>query len=410
MLIVQKFGGSSVADVTRIYNVADRIAATYREGHKLVVVVSAQGDTTDDLIAKAHEITDRPSRREMDMLLATGEQQSVALLAMALQSRGLPAVSLTGWQSGILTTSAHQNARVKKIDPQRLQNELERNNIVVVAGFQGYNKSDDVTTLGRGGSDTTAVALAASLSAELCEIYTDVDGVYTADPRIVATARKLDEISYDEMLEMAALGAKVLHSRSVELAKKYNVNLVVRSSLTDAPGTSVKEVQTVENVMVSGITADKNIARVTLVGVKDEPGMAYRIFSLLSKRSIAVDIIIQSMGIVGVAGTKDIMFTVDRSVKREVLDILQENKNVIKFDNISSDDSVCKLSIVGAGMGSATGVATMMFETLSELGVNIGAISSSEIKISVLVEEKDADRAANALHEAFIDTNSRFKA
>ncbi|MCL2852460.1 MAG: aspartate kinase [Defluviitaleaceae bacterium] len=406
MLIVQKFGGSSVADVGRIYNVADRIATAYREGHEVVVVVSAQGDTTDDLIAKAHEITDRPSRREMDMLLATGEQQSVALTTMALQSRGLPAISLTGWQAGVATSSAHTVARVKKVNPQRILNELEKNNIVVVAGFQGYSPSDDVTTLGRGGSDTTAVALAAALSAQLCEIYTDVEGVFTADPRIVKSARKLDEISYDEMLELASLGAKVLHSRSVELAKKYNVNLVVRSSLTSAPGTYVKEVGSVENVMVSGIALDKNVARVTIVGVKDEPGIAFRVFSLLSKRSISVDIIIQS---VGSAHTKDIMFTVDRAVHREVLDILEENKRHIMYEHIVSDDGVCKLSIVGAGMVSTPGVATLMFEALSDSNVNIDAISTSEVKISVLLDEKDADKAANAVHDAFIDTNMRFK-
>ena len=406
MLIVQKFGGSSVADADRIYNVADRIAAAYKEGHEIVVVVSAQGDTTDDLIAKAHEITDRPSRREMDMLLATGEQQSVALMTMALQSRGLPAISLTGWQAGVVTSSAHTVARVKKVDPQRILNELEKNNIVVVAGFQGYNRNEDVTTLGRGGSDTTAVALAAGLSAQLCEIYTDVDGVYSADPRIVKNARKLDEISYDEMLELASLGAKVLHSRSVELAKKYNVNLVVRSSLTSAPGTYVKEVGRVENVMVSGIALDKNVARVTIVGIKDEPGMAFRVFSLLSKRSISVDIIIQS---VSGANAKDIMFTVERSAQREVLDILEENKRHVAYDHLISDNSVCKLSIVGAGMVSTPGVATLMFEALSDANVNIDAISTSEVKISVLVNEKDAEKAANAVHDAFIDTNMKFK-
>ena len=406
MLIVQKFGGSSVANVERLYNVADRIAATYREGNKVVVVASAQGDTTDDLIAKAHEVTDRPSRRELDMLMATGEQQAVALLTMALQSRGLPAISLKGWQAGIATSSAHTVARVKKVNPQRILNELEKNNIVVVAGFQGYNKNDDVTTLGRGGSDTTAVALAAGLSAQLCEIYTDVEGVFTADPRVVKNARKLDEISYDEMLELASLGAKVLHNRSVELAKKYNVNLVVRSSLTSAPGTYVKEVGSVENVMVSGVAVDKNVARVTIVGVKDEPGVAFRVFSLLSKRSISVDIIIQS---IGSANSKDILFTVERSSKQEVLDILEENKRHIHCDHIMSDDSVCKLSIVGAGMVSTPGVATSMFEALADANINIGAISTSEVKISVLIDEKDAEKASNAVHDAFIDTNIRFK-
>ncbi|MCL2618037.1 MAG: aspartate kinase [Defluviitaleaceae bacterium] len=406
MLIVQKFGGSSVANVERLFNVADRIAATYRDGHKVVVVVSAQGDTTDDLIAKAHEISDRPSRREMDMLMATGEQQSMALLTMALQQRGLPAVSLTGWQAGISTSSAHTAARVRKVNPQRISHELEKNNIVVVAGFQGYSKQDDITTLGRGGSDTTAVALAAGLSAELCEIYTDVDGVYTADPRIVKKARKLDEISYDEMLELASLGAKVLHSRSVELAKKYSVNLVVRSSLTDAPGTYVKEVGSMENVLVSGVALDKNVARVTIVGVKDEPGVAHRVFSLLSKRSISVDIIIQS---IGSANSKDIMFTVERSSEREVLDILEENRRHLHYDHITSDNSMCKLSIVGAGMVSTPGVATTMFEALSDTNVNIGAISTSEVKISVLIDEKDADKAYNAVHDVFVDTNIQFR-
>lgn len=307
MLIVKKFGGSSVANAERINHVAQTIVNSYKEGNQVVVVLSAQGDTTDELIEKAKEINPNASKREMDMLLSTGEQQSVALMAMAINKLGYPAISLNAFQCNIYSTSTYSNARIKDISTERINNELEKKNIVIITGFQGVNRHLDVTTLGRGGSDTSAVALAAKLGADLCEIYTDVDGVYTSDPRVVKNAKKLDEITYDEMLELASLGAKVLHNRSVELAKKYNVNLVVRSSMTDAEGTIVKEEVKVEKMLVSGVAVDKDVARIAVVGLKDEPGVAFKIFSLLSKEKISVDIIIQS---IGRSNTKDISFTV----------------------------------------------------------------------------------------------------
>ncbi len=406
MLIVQKFGGSSVADAQRIKNVANRIVETYKKGNKVIVVLSAQGDTTDDLIEKAAEISDNPSKREMDMLLSTGEQQSVALMAMAIHKLGYPAISLNGTQVGMYTSSNHSNARIKKIDNERINSELEKNNIVIIAGFQGYNRTGDITTLGRGGSDTTAVALAAALDADLCEIYTDVDGVYTTDPRVVKNAKKIDCISYDEMLELAAMGAKVLHSRSVELAKKYNVNLVVRSSMSNEEGTLIKEDASVENVYVSGLAVDKDVARISIVGIKDEPGMAFRIFSLLAKNKISVDIILQS---IGRNKTKDITFTVAKTYIKDTLEILEKNKDLICYDHVSFDDKIAKLSVVGAGMASNPGVASLMFEALFEAGVNIQMISTSEIKISVLIDEKDSDKACNSVHERFIEQKIELK-
>lgn len=400
MLIVKKFGGSSVANKERVYNVAERILEDYNKGHKVVVVLSAQGDTTDELIKKAKEITPNPSRREMDMILTTGEQQSVSLMAMALHNLGYPAISLNAFQVKMHTTSVYSNARLKRIDAERINAELEKNNIVLVTGFQGVNKYEDITTLGRGGSDTTAVALAAALNADKCEIFTDVDGVYTADPRIVEDAVKLDEITYDEMLELASLGAKVLHNRSVELAKKYGVELVVRSSLTKAEGTIVREECKMEKMLVSGVAADKNVARVAVIGMKDEPGKAFVLFSILAKHNINVDIILQS---IGRNNTKDISFTVPRDSLEDAKAILQENLTRISGDRIEYDDTVSKVSIVGAGMASNPGVAAVMFESLYDADINIKMISTSEIKISVLINEKDTDRALNAIHEGFKD-------
>lgn len=398
MLIVKKFGGSSVANKERVYNVAERILEDYKQGHKVVVVLSAQGDTTDDLIAKAKEVNPNPSRREMDMLLTTGEQQSVALMAMALENMGYPAISLNAYQVGMYTTSAYSNARLKSIDSDRINAELDRKNIVIVTGFQGINKYDDITTLGRGGSDTTAVALAAALKADKCEIFTDVDGVYTADPRVVKEARKLEEITYDEMLELASLGAKVLHNRSVELAKKYGVELVVRSSLTKAEGTVVKEDVKMEKMLVSGVAADKNTAQIAVVGIKDEPGQAFKLFSLLAKHNINVDIILQS---IGRESTKDISFTVSRDMLNETVELIQTNLERISGEKIEVDENVSKVSIVGAGMASNPGVASIMFEALYDSDINIKMISTSEIKVSVLINEKDTEDAINALHDAF---------
>jgi len=398
MLIVKKFGGSSVANKERVLNVANRILEDYKAGNKVVVVLSAQGDTTDDLLAKAREITDSPSKREMDMLLATGEQQSVALMAMALHSLGFPAVSLNAFQAVMSTTSAYSNARLKEIESDRINNELARNNIVLVTGFQGINRYDDITTLGRGGSDTTAVALAATLNADKCEIYTDVNGIYTADPRVVKDARKLEEITYDEMLELASLGAKVLHNRSVELAKKYNVELVVRSSLTRAEGTLVKEECKMEKMLVSGVAADKSVARIAVLGIKDRPGKAFDLFSLLSKNHINVDIILQS---IGRDGSKDISFTVDEDSLEEAKVILEKNVEHLQAERIEYEKDVAKVSLVGAGMASNSGVATKMFEALYDANININMISTSEIKISVLVPEKDIDDAVIAIHDHF---------
>ncbi len=397
-LIVQKFGGSSVANAEKIFNVAGRIADEYDKGNSVVVVVSAQGDTTDDLIEKAAEINKKPSKREMDVLLSTGEQITIALLAMALEEKKYPVVSLTGWQTPIKTNMTYGSARIEKINTTRLKNELDKGRIVIVAGFQGINDINDITTLGRGGSDTTAVALAAALHADLCEIYTDVDGVYTTDPRIVPTAKKLKDISYDEMLELASLGANVLHNRSVELAKKYNVDLEVKSSFQKIEGTKVKEVENVEKMLIRGVTRDNDIARVSIVGVEDTPGMAYKIFSLLSKKSINVDVILQS---IGRENKKDISFTVPKAQLEETLTVLEENNNIIKAERIDSNNELSKVSIVGAGMASNPGVAASMFEALFEAGINIHMITTSEIKVSVLVNVKNAEKAVEAVHEKF---------
>lgn len=402
-LIVQKFGGSSVRDKERIFNVARIITETYDKGNSIVVVVSAQGDTTDDLIEKAAEINKNPSKREMDMLLSTGEQISISLLAMAIESMGYPVVSLTGWQAGFVTHSNHGSARIRRIESERLKREIDMKNIVIVAGFQGINRFDDITTLGRGGSDTSAVALAAELKADLCQIYTDVDGVYTADPRIVKSAVKLDEISYDEMLELASLGANVLHNRSVEMAKKYHVNLEVLSSLERKTGTVVKEAVKVEKLLIKGVAKDENVARIAVIGLPDTPGIAFKIFSLLAQRKINVDIILQS---IGREKTKDISFTVPLADKEAAMALLEEKSELFGAQRFEADDNVVKVSIVGAGMQSNPGVAAKMFEALYEANINIEMISTSEIKISVLIDRKDANVALNAVHDAF-DFNAK---
>lgn len=401
-LIVQKFGGSSVATTERIQNVARIITETYKKGNNVVAVLSAQGDTTDDLIEKAKEINPKASRREMDMLLSTGEQISCSLCAMAIEALGFPVVSLTGWQAGFQTNSSYSNARIKKVRTERIQSELDRNHsIVIVTGFQGINKFDDITTLGRGGSDTSAVALAASLKADLCQIYTDVDGVYTADPRHVEGARKLDEITFDEMLELASLGAQVLHNRSVEMAKKYRVNLEVLSSFSGKPGTKVKEVvKTMEKTQISGVAKDKNVARLALVNVEDKPGIAYQVFSLLGQKNINVDIILQSMGR---GESQDISFTVKRDDADQAMELLQEHKTALGFERVDVNKEVVKVSIVGAGMLDNAGVAAKMFGALYDADINIHMISTSEIKVSVLLDESDANQAVQAIHNKFFE-------
>ncbi len=398
-LIVQKFGGSSVADADRIRHVAELITNTYKRGNDVVVVLSAQGDTTDDLLEKAYEINPSASAREMDMLLATGEQQSIALMAMAIDALGYPAVSLTGWQVGLETNSNYGVARIKRVSGTRIREELDRRRIVLVAGFQGINKFGDQTTLGRGGSDTTAVALAVALKADLCQIYTDVDGVYTADPRKVPNARKMDEITFDEMLELASLGAQVLHNRSVEMAKRYNMNLEVLSSFTGEPGTIVKEaVKQVEKTYISGVASDKNIARLALVGLEDTPGTAFKVFNLLAREKINVDIILQS---IGRSDTKDISFTVNSSVADRAYKVLMENKDQLGCDHIDISQDVSKVSVVGGGMVDNPGVAATMFEALYEAHINIRMISTSEIKVSVLINKDDTEKAVAAIHDKF---------
>ena len=398
MLIVKKFGGSSVADKECIYRVAKRCIEEHEKGNDVIVVVSAMGDSTDDLIALAKQISDTPSKREMDMLLATGEQVSASLLSMAINELGVSAVSLNAFQVSMHCTSAYGKARMKRVDTERIRHELGYKKIVVVTGFQGINKYDDFATLGRGGSDTSAVAIAASLHADKCEIYTDVDGVYTADPRVVPTARKLDTISYDEMLELASLGAKVLHNRSVEMAKKYGVQLVVRSSITREPGTVVKEVAKLEKMLISGVASDKNTSRISVIGVEDRPGVAFKIFNTLAKNGINVDIILQS---VGREGTKDISFTVAQDDKDHTLEVLEEHKDALTIKEITHKDSVAKISIVGAGMMSNPGVAAKMFEALYNVGINISMIATSEVRITVLVDENEVERAMNAVHDEF---------
>ena len=402
-LIVQKFGGSSVRDAQRIRNVAGIIADTYRAGNQVMVVLSAQGDTTDDLIEKAREINPRASKREMDMLLSTGEQISIALCAMALEGMGLPVISLCAWQVGLHTSSTYSDARIKRIDSERIQRELDKNKIVLVAGFQGVNRFGDVTTLGRGGSDTSAVALAAAFRADLCQIYTDVDGVYTTDPRVVSGAVKLEEITYDEMLELASQGAQVLHNRSVELAKKYHVNMEVVSSLERKPGTKVKEVVNMEKTNIAGVAKDTSIARIAVVGLDHNPGVAFRVFSLLGKANINVDAIIQS---IGRGESKDISFTLPRADVEEAMRVLEAQKGALGFDHLTVEDKIAKVSIVGAGMMTTPGVAAKMFEALYDANINIQMINTSEIRVSVLIDEEDAVAAVRAVHDKFFGDDS----
>ena len=399
-LIVQKFGGSSVANAERVFNVANIVTETYDEGNDIVVVVSAQGDTTDDLIAKGNEINPNASKRERDMLVSAGEQISISLLAMAIEKLGYPVVSLLGWQAGFQTSSAHTSARIKRVIPNRIRKELDKKRIVIVAGFQGLSRYDDITTLGRGGSDTSAVAIAAAMHADLCQIYTDVEGVYTADPRIVPNAKKLKEISYDEMLELATLGAQVLHNRSVEMAKKYNIELEVLSSLVKAKGTIVKEKVKMEKMLISGVAKDTDIARISIVGVPDEPGFAFKLFSKLSSKNINVDIILQS---IGHNGKKDISFTIPKDRAADAEAIVKDYADNIDAKNTFISTEVAKISIVGAGMESHAGVATKMFEALYDAQINIQMIATSEIKVSVLINKKDADRAVTAIHDKFFE-------
>lgn len=398
MLVVKKFGGTSVANKERIMNVANRCIKDYKAGNDVVVVLSAMGKQTDVLIDMAKDINPTPSKREMDMLLTTGEQTSVALMAMAMDYLGVPAVSLNAFQVAMHTTSAYSNARLKRIDTERIRHELDQRRIVIVTGFQGVNKYDDFTTLGRGGSDTTAVALAAALHADSCEIFTDVDGVYTADPRIVKNARKMKEITYDEMLDLATLGAGVLHNRSVELAKKYGVQLVVRSSLSEAEGTVVKEDVKVERMLVSGVAADKNVTRISVVGLADKPGVAFKMFDALAKANINVDMILQS---IGRDNSKDITFTIPRDMTDEALKVLEDKKTALGAQEIKCRTDVAKVSVVGAGMMSNPGVAAKMFECLFNANININMISTSEIRVTVLIDEKEVEKAMNAAHDIF---------
>lgn len=396
MLIVKKFGGTSVANKERIFNVARRCIEDYQAGHDVVVVLSAMGKYTDELIDMAKDINELPPKREMDMLFTIGEQMSVALMAMAMNKLGVPAISLNAFQVAMHSTSVYGNARLKRIDSERIRHELEARKIVIVTGFQGINKYDDYTTLGRGGSDTTAVALAAALHADKCEIYTDVDGVYTADPRKVPNARKLDAVTYDEMLELATLGAGVLHNRSVELAKKYGVRMVVRSSLNTSEGTVVRGGSKMEKMLVSGVAGDADTARVAIVGLKDEPGVAFKVFNALAKHNINIDMILQS---VGRKGTKDISFTTNEESADEAVKVI--NENFSDFESIDVDKKVAKVSIVGAGMQSNAGVAAKMFEALYDSNINIRMISTSEIRVTVLIDEDKMERAMGAVHDKF---------
>lgn len=399
MLIVKKFGGTSVANKERIFNVAKRCIEDYQKGNQVVVVLSAMGKQTDVLLDMAKDINPKASKRELDMLLTTGEQTSVALMAMAMDSLGVPAVSLNAFQVAMHTTEDYGNARLKRIDTQRINFELDNRRIVVITGFQGISKYDDFTTLGRGGSDTTAVALAAALHADACEIYTDVDGVFTADPRVVPSARKLDEITYDEMLELASLGAGVLHNRSVEMAKKYGVQLVVRSSLNTSEGTVVKEESKMEKMLVSGVATDKNVTQFAVEGLENKPGVAFKLFQHLANHKVNVDMILQS---VEHNETQDICFTVTEDMADVALETLERHRNTsLKCENIAVTKDVAKVSVVGAGMMSNPGVAAKMFEALYDAGVNIRQISTSEIRVTVLIDEKYTEDAAQAVHDAF---------
>ena len=398
-LIVQKFGGTSVANAERIKAVAKRIVETYKAGNKVIVVVSARGQTTDELIDLAYEIMDNPPTREMDVLLSTGEQVSIALVAMAIHAMGYPAVSFTGGQVGIVTDSSHTKARIKNINTQRMQKELDKGTIVIVAGFQGIDANENITTLGRGGSDTTAVALAAIMKADRCDIFTDVDGIYTADPRKVPHARKLDKVSYDEILELASLGAQVMHSRSIEFAKKYNVPLYVRSSFNNKEGTLIcKEVEEMENIVVSGVAISKDDAKITIRAIPDVPGQAAKIFHEIASKNINVDMIIQNASIEGRA---DVTFTVPRSDLRLALETAEKIRKDLNAKEVLHDSKIAKLSAVGIGMRSHCGVAEKMFSALANEKINIQMISTSEIKISCVIDDAHADRALRTVHTAF---------
>ena len=397
---MQKYGGTSVADSEKVKNVARRVTKTREAGNDVVVVVSAPGNMTDELIELAHEITDSPPAREMDMLLATGEQQSIALLAMAICEQGYDAISFTGPQAGIITDNVHSKARIKDVQAERITAELSKGNIVIVAGFQGATEDDAITTLSRGGSDTSAVALAAGLEADLCEIYTDVDGVYTADPRVVSDARKLDRISYEEMLELASLGAKVLNSRAVEYAKKYDVPLHVRSSFNENPGTLVgKEVENMEGVVVRGVAHDKGQAKISIFGVPDKPGVAYSLFAAIGAAEISVDMIIQG---ISKEGKANISFTVAKTDLKDALKIVQQVGRELDVAGVVADENMAKVSVVGIGMKSHHGVAARMFEALARENINIQMISTSEIKISCVIDEANAERAVKAIHREFL--------
>jgi len=398
-LIVQKYGGSSVADPEKIKNVARRVIETKRQGNDVIVVVSAMGKTTDSLLDLASKITDDPDPREIDMLLSTGEQISIAVMAMAIHSLGEPAISMTGPQVGILTDNVHRKAKIVRINEEKILTELKAGKVVIVAGFQGSTVDHQITTLGRGGSDTTAVALAAVLKADVCDIFTDVDGVYTADPRICKKARKLEKISYDEMLELASLGAKVLHSRSVELAKNFDVPLHVRSSFNNEPGTMVvKEVKEMEDRVVSGVAYNKGEAKISMLGVPDRPGIAAEIFGTLAENNIVVDMIIQN---VAADGLNDISFTVSKEDLKQTLKIAKELKEKLKGEDVIYDESIAKVSVVGVGMKSHSGIAAKMFRALAKNNINIESISTSEIKISCLIKEEDCDKAVVAIHTEF---------
>ena len=398
-LIVQKFGGTSVADAARMKMAAKRAVDAHSAGNRVIVVVSARGKMTDELLELAYEINDNPSTRELDSLLSTGEQMSSALMAMAIHSLGSPAVSFVGRQIGITTDSFHTKARIVNMKVDRILEELSKNKIVVVAGYQGVDENDNITTLGRGGSDTSAVALAALLKADICDIYTDVDGIFTADPRIVPKARKLDKISYDEILELASMGAQVVHVRSVELAKKYNVPIRVRSSFNNSIGTLIcKEVMEMEDIVVSGATVTKNDAKITIIGVSDEPGQAAKIFHELAKENINVDMIIQN---ISAHGLTDVTFTVQKDDLPLALETTEKIKKEIQAKEIVANDKIAKLSVVGIGMRTHSGIADKMFKTLSDEKINIQMISTSEIKISCVIEENQAEKALNSMHDAF---------
>ena len=398
MLVVKKIGGTSVGSPEKILNVARRCIEDYQKGNDVVVVLSAMDKSTDELIALAREVNPRPGKRELDMLMATGEQVSVAMMAMAMDRLGVRAVSLNAFQVPMRTTSAYGSARIRRIERERILHELEDRKIVIVTGFQGINKYGDITTLGRGGSDTTAVAIAASIRADLCEIYTDVDGVYTADPRICKNARKLKEITYDEMLDLSMLGAGVLHNRSVELAKKYGVTLVVRSSYNHSEGTILREDTKMERMLISGVALDKSADRISVLGLRDEPGIAFRLFDTIAKANVNVDVIVQATGR---DGTKDISFTCPDESVQDALDALKRDEARLGYRRVDVKTDIAKLSIVGSGMMSNPGVAARMFEALYNEDINIDMISTSEIRITVLVDESDGERAVNAVHDAF---------